>query len=161
GADTIDFSGANYDVVLDGGSGQDTLKGGHGNNTFVLHQGNDSAQGGTGTAATNEFYLVPNSTLSVTTGGTFNALNFSMADFGITFNLSQNTGTAQDVFPSDPGLHYVALTGSVQKVIGSGFNDRLFAAPVTIPTGYNLDTLFGAVASISGGDGNDTLFGSV
>jgi Bacterial Ig-like domain (group 3)/PKD domain/Bacterial pre-peptidase C-terminal domain/RTX calcium-binding nonapeptide repeat (4 copies) len=136
----------NISVVLDGGLGADTLIGGNASDVIYLHQGNDSAYG---LGGNDSYMLTPNSTLTVVDGSGQNTLDFSVADFGVTFDLAESSGQAQDVAPAPAtaGQHFVSAddegTGQFATLIGSGYADALTVA---------------SNASIYGGAGSDNLF---
>ena len=141
GDDTITAIAVSPDknVVLDGGAGKDLLFGGRGNDTLILHNGDDE---GTDTSGGDDvFILLPNSTLKVTDNSGRNTLDFSrsnvsttgFASLGITFDLGLTAaGVAQDVAPqlgrnpeSGPRPHVVQATGSFAALVGSSYNDAL------------------------------------
>ena len=156
GSDVLDGSGMtdpSFQLILDGGAGTDQLYGGAGNDQFYLRQGNDSANvpiGGVNLAnamaGSDRYYLVPNSTLTVYDSTGANALDFGLASFGITFDLSMNlssTLTTQDVDPTGAtGQHFVATQGAFAELVGGNFNDTLTAA---------------SNSSVYAGAGNDRL----
>jgi Ca2+-binding RTX toxin-like protein len=153
GNDTINASGTSVPSLLDGGAGNDTMVGGSGHTTFILHNGNDVAIDNS--SSDDDYLMSPNSDLTVIdNGGTNNGLNFSIATFGITLDLSR-TNERLDVAPvTDPGHHFVTFSGTFTRLTGSGFGDKL--------AGNGLSNLvFGGmgVDEISGGGGDDIIFG--
>ncbi|MFM8570921.1 MAG: hypothetical protein ACKOAU_04930, partial [Pirellula sp.] len=163
GADVINASGlpAGFNVVLDGGTGQDRLIGGSGNDTFILRDGNDIAnQDADGNLnpdyeqGDDTYLLSPNSTLTVIdrSGGN-NTLDFSRANIGtasdprgITFDLSQLTSTSLtsfDVgqFTGETNRHFVRAQGNFNTLVGSSYGDD-----ITGKTGSKVFTGAGADA---------------
>ena len=156
GNDTIDASGVtdpNFSVTLVGGSGVDNMFGGAGDDVYLLAQGNDNANVPNSDvlnpveAGSDRYVLRPNSVLTVIDRIGSNSLDFGLADFGITFDLSLTSTTtlvSQDVvpIPMTAPLHIVQTQGSFTRLDGSLFDDHLTAA---------------SGASLFGDAGNDTF----
>ncbi|MFN5274332.1 MAG: beta strand repeat-containing protein [Planctomycetota bacterium] len=163
GSDVINASGlpSGYNVILDGGTGQDRLIGGPGNDTFILRDGNDIAnQDANGNSNTDyeqgddTYLLSPNSTLTVIdrSGGN-NTLDFSRANIGttndpkgVTFDLSQLTSTSLTTFDvgeltGETNRHFVRAQGNFNTLVGSSYGDD-----ITGRTGSNVFTGAGADA---------------
>ncbi|MEY2612577.1 MAG: Cyclolysin, partial [Planctomycetota bacterium] len=163
GSDVINASGlpSGYNVILDGGAGQDRLIGGPGNDTFILRDGNDIAnQDVNGNSNTDyeqgddTYLLSPNSTLTVIdrSGGN-NTLDFSRANIGttndpkgVTFDLSQLTSTSLTTFDvgeltGETNRHFVRAQGNFNTLFGSSYGDD-----ITGRTGSNVFTGAGADA---------------
>ncbi|MFO0943019.1 MAG: MBG domain-containing protein [Pirellulales bacterium] len=162
GDDVIDATTvpATHRVILDGGNGQDFLYGGSGDDVYILRSGNDSANldrlihapppGATQIPAVtpnyvgkDRYYLKPNSTLSVVDPVGNNALDYTLASFGITFNLDTTRTTTLISQEVAPGGHFVAAAGYFDELRGSAFNDQLTGA---------------SDATVIAGDGDDKLF---
>lgn len=173
GQDVLDASALpSTDVaILDGGAEQDRLIGGAGEDIFYPNQGNDIVDGGAGN---DNFFLTPNSTLTVIDTVGDNILDFSRTSFadqtGITFDLSaiRNTGSfdadldTQLVSTAGNTEHKVAIFGNFASLIGSNFDDSLTAAAgSTIDGGAGGDTFYvtqnTASATIFGGADDDML----
>ncbi|WP_254513423.1 phosphatase PAP2 family protein [Anatilimnocola floriformis] len=104
-----------------------------------------------------------------TTGATINVvdnagselISFANATTGVEFDLSQNAGQAQ----SDAGGNTVKITGSIEKLEGSPFDDKLTGSNVanTIQGLGGNDILQGAGGNdtLQGGDGDDILLGGI
>lgn len=175
GDDIIDGSGItdpSFRLVIDGGAGQDLLFGGSGDDIFILRSGDDSANitipgGPTPNYAGNDRYILsPNSTLTVVDLEGDNTLDFGLADFGITYDLSEITIaglSTQDVAPtSDPGNHFVAAQGVFNTLSGSQFADDLTGASFSTVYGVAGDNRFTVKgftvgASFVGGADDDLL----
>ena len=130
-ADVIDATAvsAGNHVVLDGGDGSDYLYGGSGDDTFFLRGGDDQANvslaGGPepNFQGNDRYYVVPNSTHTVVDTLGENALDFTFAEFGVTFDLSLQD-SPQDVDPlGDAGEHFVQISGTFAELVGSEFGD--------------------------------------
>ncbi len=190
GEDLIDATqvlDATKRVILDGGKGKDYLFGGAGEDTYILRDGDDSANFGSGTTVLingvptalpaanlgsgDHYLLKPNSTLTVLDNIGDNTLDFSLADFGnnegIRFDLSKTTVglVAQDVALSGiPNTHIVQALGNFPMLIGSTYGDRLTGADgATVDGGSGADRLFAPQVSTTftrfkGGADNDILF---
>ncbi len=155
-------------VRLDGGTGNDRLFGGAGDDVYFLRGGDDSANLATVVgdpvpvfAGADRYFLVPNSTQRVADDDGANAIDFSFANFGITFDLSARS-ILQDVDPAgDTAKHFVWVEGSFAELVGSAFNDSLTAdANSSVLAGIGADLLKidgEAIANVllDGGDGND------
>src|SRR5262249_7813967 len=106
--------------VLEGRGGNDVLMGGPGNDTLNGGTGNDVLDGGEG----NDTYL------GLTAGGAktirdasgTDTLDFSAAAQGVTVSLALAAGQAQTI---DAAGDTLALFGTLENVIGSGFADTL------------------------------------
>ena len=140
-------------VKLFGGQGIDNLFGGAGDDVFFLAQGNDNANVPNGDVPTpvelgnDRYRLRPNSELTVIDRFGNNTLDFGLADFGITFDLSLISTTMpviQDVLPVPlvAPLHTVKTQGAFSKLEGSSHGDNLTGA---------------SNASVFGGAGNDSF----
>ena len=152
GTDFIDATtvSAGKSVILDGGKGTDHLFGGSGDDTFILRGGDDNANvpnSGGGPAVPNEagkdgYFFRPNSTFTVIDRMGDNSLNFSLADFGVVFDLSLTVPLVAHYQTVATG-HAVAAQGRFTELVGSDFGDRL--------TGLGGTT-------VSGGAGNDRFY---
>ena len=173
GDDVLDASQVNagLNVVLDGGSGVDYLYGGAGDDILILHSGNDSANVATpahpmvNTAGSDRYFLLPNSILTVFDDSLEgNALDFTLANFGITFDLTLTAaGVAQYVVPPTPLVqHVVRAVGTFTELVGSAFADvltgdsgsRVFAGAGDDQLLIHSGTL---EATFSGGEGDDAF----
>ncbi len=128
--DATAVSAGNH-VVLDGGDGTDQLFGGSGNDVFFLRGGDDQANvavpGGPppNYEGDDRYYIVPNSTHTIADTLGANALDFTFAAFGVTFDLSEEN-VLQDVgLLSDAGEHFVQFDGTFPELVGSAFGDAL------------------------------------
>ena len=179
GNDTIDASDVSVttsQLILDGGAGTDLLFGGAGNDIYYLRGGNDSANdlsaGFTPAVAAridlgdDRYILSPNSTLTVIDRSGLNALDFGLADFGVTFSLALNNSTSltsQDVDPTGASnTHFVRTQGTFNELAGSLYGDTLTAASDTTVSGGDGEDQLRALAgtsgaTFSGGSDDDTL----
>jgi hypothetical protein len=114
-----------------------------------------------GSSGTNLF-LNNNGTETVNLAGGTNSLNFSNNSFGVNFNANLSTTQSLDG-SGTTHLLTVSGLGSFQNLVGSPFNDTLYAAIPTVPaTGVNVSTLNNYRTSVDGGGGGtDTLYGTV
>jgi Ca2+-binding RTX toxin-like protein len=188
GADTIDARLAQAEVYLDGGTGNDMLYGGSSKNTLVAGTGTNFLYGGSGA---NKFvgggddsmfggsgpniFGVHFSDVKLVAGGVDNTIDLTAAQAGVTLNVSNNTGVAQQVFtgatlsailagsvsqPVNPNST-LSLTGTFQHLVGSPYDDQLTTATqdTTIAGGDGNDTLFSTAPNtmLDGGAGDDTI----
>jgi len=150
-ANTLDASGFDGDVRLEGAGGNDTLLGGVGDDTLIGGPGDDSLAGGFG----NDVYAFDTDTTLggevVDDAGGEDWLDFSGTS-GRVIDISLATTTAQNVNPNLT-LTLVSAT-AVENLRGGDRNDQL--------TGNSLDnTIEGGAGNdrISGGEGDDLLVG--
>ncbi len=130
-------------IVFDG-VGAETFIGDSAGDVFNLHSDKAVAYG---IGAGNTFVMTPNCTLTAVASSANNTLDFSTSTYGVTFNLAEADGTAQDVDPAAPKDHYVA--------INSLGNANAFNALVCSNDG---DTITASTGStITGGSGLDTV----
>jgi Ca2+-binding RTX toxin-like protein len=131
---------------------------GYGRNTVVLGQDGEAVIGGgyidhiTGGAG-NDFFEIGRGVNTINGGGGSNTLSFADADQGVIADLQAGTATVSgtDKF------------SSIQTVIGSTFDDTLYAADSgsTLIAGSGFDTLKGRVGNdtLVAGAGGDDMFG--
>ena len=132
----IGGGGAN---ILQGDSGSNLLLGGTGPNTLYA-TANDTLIGGNGINS-NLFQIMPGLGEVVQSGALNNTLSFAQSPTGVTVDLTQDSGNFQTITQGAS----LALTGSIQGLVGSAGADLLFA---------------GSGSIIYGGGGNDTLVAS-
>ena len=157
------LDGAGGDDLLQGGSGNDLLIAGPGNNTLKGGAGNDTLQGGGNDDLSGElgddYYRVHFSTVRLfETGAGIDTIDLTESPQGVTFNLSQQDGTAQPVFTGST----LAITGSFEGLVGSTYGDKLTTGSnnTTVFGGLGDDTLTvagGAQITVFGGVGNDSI----
>ncbi len=150
---TLDASAFSGTVILQGGTGDDTMIGTGGPDTLIGGAGNDSLVGGAGATFTFNGGSSGSQIVDETTENSGAWLDFSQAPDGISINLS--LATPQTVIP---GLLTLTLTDplGINNVMGSGYNDTIL--------GNDLDnTLIGAGGDdlIAGLGGNDVIEGSI
>jgi Ca2+-binding RTX toxin-like protein len=124
----ITFSGH---VTLQGGGGNDVLRGGSGFNHFrrpVGEVGNVSMFGGP-VGSINDYHLWLQGAITLTSPGGYDKLIFLSA---VTLDLNKTDGTPQAVETSGST---VALHGFFEQLLGSDFNDDVTAASNTTVTG--------------------------
>ncbi|MDA0807051.1 MAG: peptidylprolyl isomerase [Planctomycetota bacterium] len=140
-ANTIDASGFNGPVTLDGGGGNDVLTAGDGGATITGGTGNDTINGGAGL-----------STLIESGNGNFTLISDNMTPGNGTLS---GSATGVDTFT---GIEQAQLTGGFS---GNSINANDFDGPVTIDGGGGNDLLTGGDggATITGGTGADTITG--
>ena len=130
GDDVIDLSASIGTDTIDGGPGDDVMIGGTGNTTFVE---------------------TPNSADVIIDSGGMDTIDFSGASLGVKFNLSLDTGQAQNL---DSASNTVAVTGTLEIVIGSEHDDDL--------SGNSFNNVLVGLAGddrLSGHSGRDVLIG--
>ena len=160
GDDILDATSvpAPFKVILDGGDGVDYLYGGGGDDTYILRSGNDAANISAAFpppvagpalpsitpnyAGDDYYYLKPNSTLTVVDPTGANQLDFSLAVFGVAFNLATTAGPSLISQEVATGGHFVAATGQFTGLTGSTFDDTLVGASnATVSAGSGADKL--------------------
>ena len=151
GNDVLDASklSATYASYLIGGTGNDTIIGGHGYTTVVAHHNADI---NTAQSSGARVYIDSHSTVTIQASqGNNNVLDFSMNSFGVKFDLSQVTPTlatspVQDIANAAAGAvtgeHFVQVAGRFTEIIGSAYANQLTAS---------------SGATLIGGSGNDTF----
>jgi hypothetical protein len=169
--DVIDATAvsAEYTVILDGGAGNDRLFGGSGDDIYILRGGDDMANialpgdPSPNYAGNDRYYIVPNSTHQVADEEGLNAIDFSLATFGVTFDLGL-IDQLQDVDPlGDADTHFVRIAGTFAELVGTNFADLLTAdSDATLFGGLGDDILRILRADTSnvtmfGGMGDDTF----
>ncbi len=155
GNDTIDASATSIGMILDGGAGDDTILGGSGDDLLIAGPDENFLHGGAGNnyflgggddtmigLGGNDYYHVHFSTVVLEDTGGNDIIDLTDAKAGVTFNLSDNGGAAQNVFASST----LSITGDFETLIGSTHDDIL--------TSTTSDTV------LRGGEGNDTLISS-
>ncbi len=167
GPDSFTTNGAISNVVLEGGSGTNTLSagpgtaeliGGTGPNTFVLNgQGNYTVVGGSGgnnvltfnsnDTANGDSLSLSQSNSTITMTGTVNGSSVSLAATNMT-SLFINTGTG-----SDDAINASGMTlGVTLNMNGGGSNDTLIGG-----AGNNTLYYSGPNGTYSGGGGTDNM----
>ncbi|MFO0066706.1 MAG: hypothetical protein ACK523_12150, partial [Pirellulaceae bacterium] len=152
-----------FNVVLDGGDGQDFLFGGAGNDTYVLRSGNDiandAASAPTGVTVVDEgddqYILSPNSVLTVRDTTGVNTLNFTRSDItttgfldlGITFDLAASNS---NYLANKDGGSVVYLETDVAPELGLSSDGDPNTSPHLLRT-------WGVFASVVGSRFNDTF----
>jgi parallel beta-helix repeat protein len=182
GSDVVDATGlpAGFNVVLDGGEGQDFLFGGAGNDTFILRSGNDTANDASNAPAgvtvveegDDQYILSPNSVLTIRDTSGANTLNFTRAnistadfpDLGITFDLAASN--SHYVTNKDGGL-VVYLETDVAPDLGLASDGDPSTSPHLLRTWGIFASIFGSRfndsftthsnTTILGGDGKDEI----
>jgi Ca2+-binding RTX toxin-like protein len=156
---TLDASAFAGSVILQGGTGNDTLIGAKGPDTLEGGAGNDSLVGG-GAGDTFAFNSSSSGSQMIDepSDGAGSWLDFSQAPAGISINLSQSG--AQSVMPATQSDGPLSLTLAdplaIDNVLGSSYDD-------TIIGNANDNTLVGAGGQdlIAGMGGNDVIEGAV
>ena len=173
GQDFLDASAlsSGFTAILDGGQEQDYLYGGNGEDVFYPNDGNDTVDGGAGD---DNYFLTPNSTLTVIDTSGDNTLDFTRSEFGdatgVVFDLTKirNTGIpdadldTQLVSTSGGTNHQVAAFGNFTALVGSAYGDDLtIGSDDTVDGGAGEDTIYigdnTSGASVSGGADDDLL----
>jgi cyclophilin family peptidyl-prolyl cis-trans isomerase len=111
----------------------------------------------------NDYYTLTSSSVpvSIVDPGGSNTLDFSHDAAGVTVNLGLNGGQAQSIAPWGTTL---AISGVINKLIGSQFNDVLTGGPAAVTeilAGGGNDTITGGSGDniLLGGGGSDTIVG--
>ena len=165
GSDVVDATSlpAGFNVVLDGGEGQDFLFGGGGNDTYVLRSGNDVANDASsappGVTVVDEgddqYILSPNSVLTIRDTSGANTLNFTRADIstadfpdlGITFDLAASNS---NYLTNKDGGSVIYLETDVAPDLGLSSDGDPNTSPHLLRT-------WGIFASVVGSQFNDTF----
>lgn len=164
-ADNLLIGNGENDTII-GAGGNDTLRGGDGDDSIDAGTGDDILDGGlgndtmTGGLGDDIYILVPGSTDSVIDSGGNDLLDFSGAAKAVTVNLRPDRGQRQKI---DEDKNILAITGKIENVQGSDFNDVIAgnAADNILAGGLGNDLLSGYTGddTLFGGDGDDTLRG--
>jgi cyclophilin family peptidyl-prolyl cis-trans isomerase len=166
------------DISVQGATGstnnQVAVVGTGGANTYTLAGGTVTANGLTTTMTTvqkltlqggggNDYYTLNSAAMpvAIVDSGGYNTLDFSHDTAGVAVNLGLDKGQAQSIAPWNTTL---SLTGVIDKLIGSAYNDDLTggqAATTEILAGGGNDTITGGGGDniLVGGGGNDTITG--
>ena len=165
GSDVVDATRlpSGYNVVLDGGVGQDFLFGGAGDDTFILRSGNDVANDASSAPAgvavvdegNDQYILSPNSVLTIRDTTGFNTLNFTRADIstadfpdlGITFDLAASNS---NYLANKDGGSVVYLETDVAPDLGLASDSDPNTSPHLLRT-------WGIFSSVVGSQFNDTF----
>ena len=156
-----------------GGTNQVTVVGAGGSNSFTV-AGSTVTANGLATQLTtvqklaldggsgSNYYTLNSSSVpvSIVAGGN-NTLDFSHDTAGVTVNLSLDKGQAQSIAPWNNTL---AISGVINKLIGSAYADVLTGGPAAITEivgGAGNDTITGGSGQniLLGGSGSDTIIG--
>ncbi|MGL4422934.1 MAG: PKD domain-containing protein, partial [Gemmataceae bacterium] len=151
---------------LRGASGPDVLRAGPGNNILdagagddeLIGGGDDQLSGGLG----RDLYRPHFSVVRLfETGNDADIIDLALAPAGVTFDLSLTGGIAQPVFTLDSVTSTLAITGGFEELRGSPFGDT-FTSKVTnsrLDGGAGADdlTIWGTGSSAVGGSGFDRL----
>ncbi len=139
--DTLDASGADYDVLLSGAAGDDTLTGGSGNDTLNGGSGSDIMYGGSGD---DSIIIDDDDTISSATinGG-------EGIDKLIINGITQRTINLADI-----NIESVTLSDAASTIIGS---DDLTDYFIEGGAGDDVLTTAGGKDTVYGGAGNDTI----
>ncbi|MEZ6032938.1 MAG: Calx-beta domain-containing protein [Planctomycetaceae bacterium] len=165
-------AGATWGVTIYGGSGNDSITGGEGNDKLYGREGNDTLSGNGGNdklyghvgadsldgGANNDILIFDNDDLSVIGGPGFDQASVSGETAGVALNLfsgqiefasAATTSTFSHVFTAAGATWDVTILG------GSGSDN--------ITGGEGNDTLFGRAGNdtVNGGGGDDKLYGDV
>lgn len=134
----------------------DTLTGGHGNDTLIGMSGNDTLNGGLGDntiygGSGNDHIIAGGGNDTVYGGQGFDTLDFSGATHSVSVNLSQHVAS---------GYGNDKIFG-IEALVGSSFDDTLYGdkGANTIDGGAGNDTIRGGKGAdtLTGGAGNDTF----
>ena len=149
------IGGTGNDLIV-AGAGQNSLVGGSGTDTLVSNGGDDTLVGGSGETV---YRINPGSDPDVEATGADNILDFSIASLGITLNLADDIGQLQVV---DSNGDVVSLNGQFNTYIGSpnGDNITLNDNDDLVYAGAGTNTITGGSGhdSIVGGSGNDIIY---
>jgi len=106
------------------------------------------------------------STVSISVTGGVNTLNFAPTQYGVNFNAALDQGQMQALDAT--GSHFLAISGAFQNIVGTNFNDTLYAAdPIfngltyagtNITEGTGQDKIFGTLATTVMAPGSDSQF---
>jgi Ca2+-binding RTX toxin-like protein len=165
GSNTINAGGGND--YIDGGAGSDTLTGGAGNDTLTGGTGSDRFNVDSGIDTITD--LSGNDVLVVSAGATANATvtatfaaTATTSNAGIA-NLASNGFGVNLTSATGVNGYTVTNTGAAATFVGSANNDILIggAGNDTLTGGAGVDTLIGGVGNdtLTGGAGVDTLIG--
>ncbi len=147
GAGNDRLSGSSGADSLVGGEGADTLSGGSGDDVLSGGDGNDSLSGGSG----DDIIIADAGDDHINGGSDFDTLDFSGITNGVDVDFAARTATGA-------GNDYVT---SIEKVIGSDFNDVLSGAHTAdvLVGGAGDDIIrgMGGADSMTGGTGADTF----
>jgi hypothetical protein len=182
GSDTVNATTlpVGFNVVLDGGEGQDYLFGGAGNDTYILRSGNDMANDASNAPAgvavvddgNDQYILSPNSVLTIRDTTGFNTLNFTRADvstasfpdLGVTFDLAASNS---NYLANKDGGSVVYLETDVAPDLGLASDGDPSTSPHLLRTWGIFASIFGSQfndtftthsnTTIQGGDGKDEI----
>ena len=164
GIDTISgvehLTGSAFDDILTGSSGNNTIDGGAGNDLLNGGAGNDNLQGGLG-----DDVLIGGTGNDILNGGAgIDTADYSGSSAGVTVGVTQQGSLTA----SGGDAQGDSVSGTIENLIGSAFNDTLVgdavAGSVTdnrLDGGAGNDTLQGGAGNdvLIGGAGNDSLNG--
>jgi|GEM_PF-2090059 len=173
---SLDATGASWNVKITGGTGKDTITGGNGNDTLEGGGGNDVIAGGAGADLIggghgNDLLRFDNLDTSVVGGPGKDTAVVTNATGGANLNLAigqieivdATSSTFNNTFNASDALWNVNIySGSGNDLILGGKSVDILsggAGQDTIIGGLGNDTLLGGTGadSVDGGDGNDTL----
>ncbi|MGE3481413.1 MAG: calcium-binding protein [Gammaproteobacteria bacterium] len=167
GIDTItgveNLDGSNFNDRLTGNTGNNLIKGLDGDDLLFGGDGDDGLVGGNG----NDILDGGNGADQMDGGSGFDIADYSASPAAVTINLTdaltETGGFAQGdtiMFQSNG-----TLVRTIEKIIGSAFDDSLTADNLTIQLdgGAGNDTLIGGAGNdtLIGGPGNDTMAGGL
>ena len=163
GAGDDRLSAGEYAALLFGGAGNDTLTGGQFADSLAGGAGDDQIDGGGGDdgiwAQNGNDVMIGSAGADVYRGGLgFDVVNY--ADVGFAVTVTVGDGPNDGIFG---GVDGADVTGDVESVIGTNFDDTITAAAATgthLIGGAGNDTLTGGTGddTIEGGDGDDRVF---
>ncbi len=154
------------DDILNGGSGADTIVGNDGDDTLIS-SGDDQLEGGED--SDRYIFISFSDKTIIDSGGEGDTLDFEQVPQGtdlidgVSIDLSIDDGSVQQVRTGGR----VSLLGKFENVIGSAFDDSIYAGDDSDATsnllfgGSGDDTISagGGNDILDGGDGNDSVFG--
>ncbi|MGK9234870.1 hypothetical protein KXS07_24185 [Inquilinus limosus] len=140
--------------TIDGAAGNDRIIGGAGADTITGGLGDDTVDGGAG-----DDLLLGNPGADTLTGGAgFDTLSYAASAAGVSFTTSLTPGSGGDAQGD-----IIRQDASIERFIGSAFNDRITADAAVVDGGDGNDVLssfnfyYQGARTLIGGAGDDTL----
>ena len=147
-------------IIIRGGTGNDTLTGGAGIDIIAGGPGDDVLDGGAGTSDRASYVLDGSVVVSLEIVG---PQNTGGAGVDTLSNFEGIIGSANlDVLTGNGGANTLSGEGGNDSVYGLGGNDILYAGLTDVVSfGHGAGDLVSSVNVLDGGDGDDTLYGAL